>query len=78
MAKSVRMSFNFSQLEQAFKGALEVPNTVLARFGYVVNTGALTEVTVTPEPNSGVLWVLGAGLMFVMRKRIGQRLLQAS
>jgi hypothetical protein len=25
---------------------------------------------VTPEPNSGVLWVLAVGLMFVMRKRI--------
>lgn len=41
-------------------------------------TGALTEVTVTPEPNSGVLWLLAVGLMFVMRKRIGQRLPQAS
>ena len=38
----------------------------------------MSSVAVTPEPNSGVLWLLGVALMFVMRKRIGQRLSRAS
>ena len=46
---------------------------------YQGETGALTEVTVTPEPNSGGLWLIGGGLMlFVMRKRRGRGLPQAS
>jgi hypothetical protein len=32
----------------------------------------------TPEPSSVALMLLGVGLVFVMRKRIGQRLPQAS
>jgi hypothetical protein len=35
-------------------------------------------VTPTPEPSSVALMLLGVGLMFVMRKRIGQDLPQAS
>jgi hypothetical protein len=39
----------------------------------------LTEQTVpTPEPSSYALMLLGVGLVFVMRKRIGQSLPQAS
>ena len=45
-----------------------------------VNTGAaLTEaVTPAPEPSSVALMLLGVGLVFVLRKRIGQGLPQAS
>ncbi len=40
---------------------------------------ALTEaVTPAPEPSSVALMLLGVGLVFVMRKRVGQRLPQAS
>ena len=38
----------------------------------------LTEATVAPEPSSFALMLLGVGLVFVMRKRIGQGLPQAS
>jgi hypothetical protein len=42
-------------------------------------TYILTETVVgTPEPSSVALMLLGVGLLFVMRKRIGQRLPQAS
>jgi hypothetical protein len=47
---------------------------------FFVNTGAaLTEATVAaPEPSSYALVLLGVGLVFVMRKRVGQSLPQAS
>jgi hypothetical protein len=46
---------------------------------FVINAGAvLTEVVPAPEPSSVALMLLGVGLVFVMRKRIGQRLPQAS
>jgi hypothetical protein len=42
-------------------------------------TGALAFAAVaTPEPSSYALMLLGVGLVFVLRKRIGQRLPQAS
>jgi hypothetical protein len=40
--------------------------------------GALTEAVAAPEPSSYALMLLGVGLVFVMRKRIGQGLPQAS
>ena len=43
-----------------------------------LTSGALTQpVTPAPEPSSVALMLLGVGLVFVMRKRIGQRLPQA-
>jgi len=39
---------------------------------------SLTSATSVPEPSSVALMLLGVGLVFVMRKRIGQRLPQAS
>jgi hypothetical protein len=45
---------------------------------FIVNSGAaLTETTPAPEPSSVALMLLGVGLVFVMRKRIGQGLRQA-
>jgi hypothetical protein len=43
--------------------------------GFVAGPAA---VVATPEPSSYALMLLGVGLVFVMRKRIGQRLPQAS
>ena len=44
-----------------------------------LGTYSVTETVVgTPEPSSVALMLLGVGLVFVMRKRIGQRLPQAS
>ena len=44
-----------------------------------LTSGALTQpVTPAPEPSSAALMLLGVGLAFAMRKRIGQRLPQAS
>jgi hypothetical protein len=46
---------------------------------YLINTGTITPtITPAPEPSSVALMLLGVGLVFVMRKRIGQRLPQAS
>ena len=45
--------------------------------GTMVVTAAVTAVA-TPEPSSYALMLLGVGLVFVMRKRVGQRLPQAS
>jgi hypothetical protein len=47
-------------------------------FFNIIYEGDFSALTVTPEPNSGVLWLLAVGLMFVMRKRIGRGLPQAS
>jgi hypothetical protein len=41
-------------------------------------TVAATPVAATPEPSSVALMLLGVGLVFVMRKRIGQGLPQAT
>ena len=52
--------------------------------GFVDRTGALSCGTLSfaavtaPEPSSATLMLVGVGLAFVMRKRIGQRLPQAS
>jgi hypothetical protein len=47
--------------------------------GVYIGFGTLTVAAVTaPEPSSVALMVLGVGLVFVMRKRIGQGLPQAS
>jgi hypothetical protein len=47
--------------------------------GFVEDTGVLTFTPVaTPEPSSLVLMLAGVGLVFVMRKPIGQRLPQVS
>lgn len=44
-----------------------------------VNTSAaLTEAVAAPEPSTVALMLLGVGLVFVMRKHIGQSLPQAS
>lgn len=44
-----------------------------------VSCGTLSFAAVTaPEPSSVALMLLGVGLLFVMRKRIGQHLPQAS
>ena len=47
---------------------------------YVSGTDTLvvTAAVAAPEPSSVALMLLGVGLVFVMRKRIGQRLPQAS
>jgi hypothetical protein len=45
---------------------------------YFLSTGELTPAVAAPEPSSVALMLLGIGLVFVMRKRIGQRLPQAS
>jgi hypothetical protein len=46
---------------------------------FLSSGGALTEAAVTaPEPSSYALMLLGVGLVFVMRKRIGHSLPQAS
>jgi hypothetical protein len=41
-------------------------------------TGTIAPAVAAPEPSSVALMLLGVGLVFVMRKRIGQRLPQAS
>jgi len=52
--------------------------------GFVDRTGALScgtlsfAVVAAPQPSSVALMLLGVGLVLVMRKRIGQRLPQAS
>jgi hypothetical protein len=52
--------------------------------GFVDRTGALSCGTLTfsavtaPEPSSAALMLLGVGVLFVLRKRIGQGLPQAS
>ena len=51
------------------------PSTVTSTAGF--GTYQLTAVA-SPEPSSVALVLLGVGLLFVMRKRIGQRLPQAS
>ncbi len=45
--------------------------------GIAFHEGSVT-LTATPEPSSYALMLLGAGLVFVLRKRIGQRLPQVS
>jgi hypothetical protein len=46
---------------------------------YLINDGSITPApTATPEPSSVALMLLGVGMVFVVRKRIGQRLPQAS
>jgi PEP-CTERM motif len=42
------------------------------------DTATLTPFVVTPEPSSVALMLLGVGLVFMMRKRIGQGLPQAN
>jgi hypothetical protein len=46
--------------------------------GFVLEGDIVTSTVATPEPSSVALMLLGVGLVFVMRKRIGQRLPQAS
>jgi hypothetical protein len=43
-----------------------------------LSAGALTPAVAAPEPSSYALMLLGVGLVFVMRKRIGKGLPQAS
>ena len=47
-------------------------------FGSPGDTLVVTAAVAAPEPSSVALMLLGVGLVFVMRKRIGQRLPQAS
>jgi hypothetical protein len=57
-------------------GALSCPNCTATG---LVGSGPLTFAAVAaPEPSSVALMLLGVGLVFVMRKHIGQRLPQAS
>jgi hypothetical protein len=55
-------------------------NIVLVPPGFAIDAGSLTftPTTAAPEPSSVGLMLLGLGLVFVMRKRIGQGLPQAS
>lgn len=46
--------------------------------GFNNMTVTITGISGVPEPSSVVLMLLGVGLLFVMRKRIGQSLPQAS
>ena len=51
------------------------PGTYESPFGNIL---VVTAAVAAPEPSSVALMLLGVGLVFVMRKRIGQRLPQAS
>ena len=55
-------------------------NSVFMLPGFVFDDGSLTftPTTAAPEPSSIALMLLGVGLVFGMRKRIGQGLPQAS
>ncbi len=44
---------------------------------YLDPTGSITAPTATPEPSSVALMLFGVGLMFVVRKRLGQGLPEA-
>ena len=57
--------------------ALVVSSGIPSGFAKTEGTYTLTPVG-APEPSSVALMLLGVGLVFVMRKRIGQRLPQAS
>lgn len=53
--------------------------TITAPFGnFALASGSLTPQVTTSEPSSVALMLLGVGLVFVMRKRMGQGLPQAS
>jgi hypothetical protein len=61
-------------------GQIDAINTTpLVPFALAEGTYSVTETVVgAPEPSSVALMLLGVGLVFVMRKRIGQGLPQAS
>jgi len=52
--------------------------TYTATIGSIVDTLVVTPVQAMPEPSEAGFLLLGVGLVFVMRKRIGQSLPQAS